>query len=78
QQWEATFDAITHPLCITTEAGDILRTNRAFSKATNFHYRDLIGKNALASFFKDPSLEKKPMTLPFHERISLQGQKTFE
>lgn len=57
QQWEATFDAISHPLCLTTKDNGILRTNLAFSRATGIPFRDLVGKNALRVFFPNLSVE---------------------
>ncbi len=51
-QWQATFDAIPHPLCLTNEGGEILKLNRAFQQACSAHgFRALIGKNCLRSFF---------------------------
>lgn len=70
QQWEATFDAIAHPLCITKEDGTILRTNRSFSKTTGRHFRELSGQHALSAFFNDSETLQKVDAKPFHLRIS--------
>lgn len=61
QQWEATFDSISHPLCIASETNTILRTNRAFSHVTGFAFRDLLGKDPLQVFFPD---QPKPVLAP--------------
>lgn len=50
QQWEATFDAITEPLCLTNKSFEIIKTNKAFSKVTGKSYEKLIGKNCFKSF----------------------------
>jgi PAS domain S-box-containing protein len=67
QQWEATFDSIPHPLCITSEAHVILRTNRAFSQVLGKPFRELLGKNALQVFFPD----QKPATLAPNSSLRL-------
>lgn len=61
QQWEATFDSISHPLCITSETNIILRTNRAFSHATGKAFRDLLGKDPIQVFFPD---QPRPAVTP--------------
>jgi nitrogen-specific signal transduction histidine kinase len=60
QQWEATFDAISHPLCIASANGHILRTNRAFARATAIPFRDLLGQNAFHAFFGDQKADLPP------------------
>lgn len=44
-QWEATFDAIAEPLCITDSQFKVLRMNRAYMVASGRTYNELIGKN---------------------------------
>jgi two-component system, NtrC family, sensor kinase len=70
QQWEATFDAISHPLCITDLNNTLLRTNRSFSNLAGAHYRDLLGQNALTAFFQDPKLKDRVIETPFHGRFT--------
>jgi signal transduction histidine kinase len=51
-QWQATFDSIPHPLCLTNDSYDILKLNRAFQMACNAQsFRGLIGKNCFTAFF---------------------------
>ena len=49
QQWEATFDAISHPLCITTAQFKILKMNRAYALAAKKKYAELLNKNCFDS-----------------------------
>ncbi|NCN40796.1 hypothetical protein GW916_06045, partial [bacterium] len=64
KQWDATFDAISDPLCLINEKMTILRTNTAFAKATERSFLNLIGENALKVFFKDnPEVWEKPPPL---------------
>lgn len=44
-QWEATFDAIAEPLCITDVQFNLLRMNQSFVLASKKTAKDLIGKN---------------------------------
>lgn len=51
-QWQATFDSIPHPLCLTTADHEILKLNRAFQQAcSHLSFRELIGKNCFQMFF---------------------------
>ncbi len=53
-QWQATFDSITHPLCLTTADFEIIKLNKAFQQACpQSSFRALIGKNCFQVFFKD-------------------------
>jgi signal transduction histidine kinase len=45
QQWEATFDAITDPICLIDEHWIIQRTNKAFAQACQSPYENLIGRH---------------------------------
>lgn len=51
-QWQATFDSIPHPLCLTTADHEILKLNLAFQQACrHLTFRELIGKNCFQIFF---------------------------
>lgn len=51
-QWQATFDSIPHPLCLTNGDFEILKMNRAFQQACNMTtFRSLLGKNCFKVFF---------------------------
>jgi two-component system, NtrC family, sensor kinase len=51
-QWEATFDAISDPICLTDEEYNILRINSGFLKKTNTHdFKEHIGKKCYTSLF---------------------------
>ncbi len=45
EQWEATFNAIGEPLCLTDENFQIMHTNKAFLSAANLTPARAIGKN---------------------------------
>lgn len=64
QQWDATFDAISDPLCLVDERMCILRTNKAFSNAVAKGFNEVIGENSLKIFFKNnPEVWKTPPPL---------------
>ncbi len=51
-QWQATFDSIPHPLCVTGADFEILKLNSAFQQACAEHsFRALMGKNCFQVFF---------------------------
>jgi two-component system, NtrC family, sensor kinase len=50
-QWQATFDSILEPLCLTDSQYRILRMNRTFSTAVNMEFRELVNKNCFEVFF---------------------------
>lgn len=50
-QWQATFDAISEPLCLTDANFRILRTNRSFSSVSGINYRGLLNKNCFEVIF---------------------------
>lgn len=51
-QWQATFDSIPHPLCLTTAEHEIVKLNLAFQQACpEMSFRELIGKNCFTVFF---------------------------
>jgi two-component system, NtrC family, sensor kinase len=65
-QWQATFDAIPHPLCLTSENGEVLKLNRAFQQASNAQdFRALIGKKWLEVFFGKTFCAPVPTTGAF-------------
>lgn len=69
-QWQATFDSIPHPLCLTNGDFEIMKMNRAFREAgpdaSTFH--GLIGKNCFRSFFGDDFAVPRPLDSPFSFR----------
>jgi len=74
QQWDATFDAISDPLCLVDEGMKILRTNKAFSKTVGKSFSDLLGGNSLEIFFRDnPEVWKTPP--PFNLKIQVQSKR---
>ncbi len=53
RQWEATFDAISDPICLTDKDYNILRINASFLKKTaTTDYKQHIGQKCYASLFK--------------------------
>jgi two-component system NtrC family sensor kinase len=51
-QWQATFDSIPHPLCLTTPDHEILKLNRAFRQAcANESATRLAGRDCFEVFF---------------------------
>ncbi|MCB0365201.1 MAG: ATP-binding protein [Bdellovibrionaceae bacterium] len=44
-QWEATFDAIAEPLCITDSQYKVIRMNRAYMISSGRPYNELLGKD---------------------------------
>lgn len=72
QQWEATFDSISHPLCLTNGKFKILRMNHAFAKEAKGSYRDLVGKNCFEAIL---GRKLHPENGPFQVReVSLQSE----
>ncbi len=52
KQWEATFDAISDPICLTDKNYNILRVNSNFLKKVNIdHYQQAIGKKCYERLF---------------------------
>lgn len=68
QQWEATFDSISHPLCLTTDDFKILRMNRAFALAPKKKFKELLGQNCF-----EVMLGKKPVEAPTFPFRSQEG-----
>lgn len=66
-QWQATFDSIPHPLCVTNSDFEIVKLNSAFQQACSEHsFRALMGKNCFEVFFGDafkpPAILDSPFT----------------
>lgn len=81
-QWQATFDSIPHPLCLTTNEFEILKLNRAFQQACAQHsFRSLIGKSCFQVFFgsefQPPSKLESPFTFR-NARTGVQETEQFE
>jgi PAS domain-containing protein len=73
-QWQATFDSIPHPLCLTANDFEILKLNRAFQQACAQHsFRSLIGKNCFQVFFGSEYQPPSTMESPFTFRNSRTG-----
>ncbi|MGE0761634.1 MAG: nitrogen regulation protein NR(II) [Bdellovibrionales bacterium] len=51
QQWQATFDSISEPLCLTDANFNILRTNRSYAKLVGRNFNTVLNKNCFAEFF---------------------------
>ena len=78
-QWQATFDSIPHPLCLTTGDFEILKLNRAFRQACPSEtFRTLIGKNAFAAFFAGDFQPPRGMAVPFTFRNARTGPQQTE
>lgn len=53
RQWEATFDAISDPICLTDENYNILRINSSFLKKTQTQdYKEHLGKKCYQALFR--------------------------
>lgn len=48
-QWEATFDAIAEPLCITDNDYFVIRMNRAYMESSGKSYNQLLGKDCFTA-----------------------------
>ncbi len=73
-QWQATFDAIPHALCLATADFEITKLNRAFQVACSSRsFRALIGKNSFAEFFGPGFNAPAATTSPFTFRSSRDG-----
>lgn len=78
-QWQATFDAIPHPLCITNGEFEILKMNLAFQQACHTSsFRGLIGKNCFEAFFGEEFQPPAQMESPFTFRNARTGLKVTE
>lgn len=79
-QWQATFDSIPHPLCLTGRDFEIFKLNRAFLLAcgvTGFH--ELLGKNAFTVFFGNEAPKNgEPLTSFRQARTGPEGTEHFE
>lgn len=75
-QWQATFDAIPHALCLTTGDFEILKLNRAFQEACGPH--ELIGKNCFSAFFGAEFHPPHGMTSPLTFRHARTGPRETE
>ena len=53
KQWDATFDAILDPLCITTLDFKIVRTNKAFCRIAKKSFSEVIGQDPLLLLFAE-------------------------
>lgn len=58
QQWQATFDAIAEPLCLTDRSFRILRTNRTFAHTAGKDYRDLLNTNCFEALFDSTTADE--------------------
>ena len=77
-EWQSTFDAIPHPLCLITADFEIIKLNRAFQQACGERsFRDLLGKNCFEVFFSDDGFLEVP-EVPFSFRRARTGQKGTE
>ncbi|NJM09619.1 MAG: HAMP domain-containing histidine kinase [Bdellovibrionaceae bacterium] len=78
-QWQATFDSIPHPLCLTNGEFEILKLNLAFQQAcTTKTFRSLLGKNCFEVFFGAEFQPPVPMEAPFTFRNARTGIKETE
>jgi two-component system NtrC family sensor kinase len=78
-QWQATFDAIPHPLCITNDEFEILKMNLAFQQSCHTSsFRGLIGKNCFEAFFGDEFNPPVAMDSHFTFRHARTGLKVTE
>jgi len=78
-QWQATFDSIPHPLCLTNSDFEILKLNQAFQQAcTTRTFRSLLGKNCFEVFFGKEFQPPVPMESPFTFRNARTGVKETE
>lgn len=78
-QWQATFDSIPHPLCLTTNEFEILKLNLAFQQACPQHsFRGLIGKNCFDVFFGNEFQPPQGLESPFTFRNARTGVKETE
>jgi signal transduction histidine kinase len=55
KQWEATFDAISDPLCLTSVNFKILRVNKAFTLWTHKTYSEVVGRDPFELAFGEPT-----------------------
>jgi two-component system, NtrC family, sensor kinase len=78
-QWQATFDSIPHPLCLTGAEFEILKMNRAFQQAcTEKSFRSLLGRNCFDVFFGREFTPPGSLSAPFTFRNSRTGSRETE
>lgn len=73
QQWDATFDSIADPICLTDKDYVIRRCNRAFKDLANRPFRSIIGESFLAILTTSHNLQdsfRSPQNLSFRTQIS--------
>ncbi len=76
KQWEATFDAILDPLCLTTLDHKILRNNKAFCTAVGKDFSEILRANPFEILFNEVNLpELKHSSFKFLKTVN---SKTFE
>lgn len=82
RQWDATFDAILDPFCLTDSKFQILRTNQTFARHTQKSTGELLGQHALFAFFgadwKVPPDCQQPKFKITTVADTPSGQKTFD
>jgi signal transduction histidine kinase len=65
-QWQATFDSIPHPLCVTSNDFEILKLNKAFQQfCASRPFHGLLGKNSFRVFFGEDFRPPSPLECPF-------------
>lgn len=65
-QWQATFDAIAQPICLTDAEFRILRTNRRYRELAHQTELELVNRNCFSSFFSaEVASELMARKLPF-------------
>lgn len=73
-QWQATFDSISFPLCLTNGEFEIIKMNMAFQQACHPEtYRSLLGKNCFEVFFGREFQPPLQMESPFTFRNARTG-----
>lgn len=61
KQWDATFDAILDPLCLTTLDFKIIRTNKAFCRTAKKKFGEVIGQDPLELLFGEAATASTEM-----------------
>jgi PAS domain S-box-containing protein len=82
KQWEATFDAISDPLCLTTLQFKILRVNKAFTQWTHKSHNEVKGQDPFKLAFGESADHQPELHSDRFKMMKIlsaeDGDKTFE
>lgn len=78
-QWQATFDSIPHPLCLTSTDHEILKLNQAFQQQCEPNeHKKIVGSNCFEAFFGNAFKAPVPLSSRFTFRCTRAGDRETE